>query len=133
MSRGLLLAVMWAGERFFFIARIRCGMGMNGTERALPYINEPIYKAQVCQGTLPTCNSQTVPLYKNKRHLRGDAPPQMALNLSYNQSQITDSMSSVFVLPSSVNVTHMPVSKKSVGIYGSSSTSVIDCFNGSST
>ena len=77
--------------------------------------------------------SQTVPLYKNKRHLCGDAPPQMALNLSYNQSQITDSMSSVFVLPSSVNVTHMPVSKKSVGIYGSSSTSVIDCFNGSST
>ena len=106
-------------------------MGMNGTERALPYINEPIYKAQVCQGTLPTC--AVVPLYKNKRHLRGDAPPQMALNLSYNQSQITDSMSSVFVLPSSVNVTHMPVSKKSVGIYGSSSTSVIDCFNGSST
>ena len=38
MSRGLLLAVMWAGERFFFIGRIRCGMGMNGTERALPYI-----------------------------------------------------------------------------------------------
>lgn len=70
---------------------------------------------------------------KNKRHLRGDAPLQMALNLSYNQSQITDSMSSVFVLPSSVNVTHMPVSKKSVGIYGSSSTSVIDCFNGIST
>ena len=133
MSRGLLLTVMWAGERFFFIVRIRCGMGMNGTERALPYINEPIYKAQVCQGTLPTCTVRQCLYKKNKRHLRGDAPPQMALNLSYNQSQITDSMSSVFVLPSSVNVTNMPVSKKSVGIYGSSSTSVIDCFNGSST